>query len=115
MEALSIYWLLVTTNNWRQKMKILDSKSLAKILSNRWTILEALYPDYKITLMDLSAKTGIEIGNLSKQVNGSQGILGLLETRLPDGETLISVKEEIGKRGVGRQMAGSGKVRRLRL
>ncbi|MBW2650709.1 MAG: hypothetical protein JRC66_06830 [Deltaproteobacteria bacterium] len=77
----------------------LSSKELAGILYRRYEILEALYPDREYTMTELSNKTGIDLGNLSKQINGSKNVVGLLELELPSGEALIDVREEERERG----------------
>lgn len=78
---------------------MLSGRALARMVYNRFEILKALYPDREYTMTDLSGIAGIDLGNLSKQINGTKKIVGLLEVELPSGETLIDVREEERERG----------------
>jgi len=83
----------------KDRSKLPSGKDIARMVDNRFEILEALYPDKEYTMTELSEKTGIDLGNLSKQINGAKKIVGLLAIELPSGETLIDVREEERERG----------------
>jgi DNA-binding Xre family transcriptional regulator len=74
-------------------------KEIARVAHSRFDILEVLYPDKEYTLTELSARTGTEIGNLSKQINGTKKTIGLKDFELPSGEVLIEVREQARERG----------------